>query len=121
MPKRILIVEDDESLRRVYARLFDGIGYALTMASGTGEAMALLASGAYDLMITDYELGDGKGTELIEMVRAKVDGGGSIIMVSGSLETAELNSMAEQYRLAGCFPKPFSLEVLLNKVSEALA
>jgi len=72
-------------------------------------------------MITDYELGDGKGTELIETARAKVDGGGSIIMISGSLEIAELDQLAEHYRLAGCFPKPFNLEKLLSSVNEALA
>jgi DNA-binding response OmpR family regulator len=121
MPKRILIVEDDESLRRIYSRLFGGTGHAVTLAGGTGEARALLAAASYDLMITDYELGDGKGTELIETVRAKADGGGSIIMISGSLEIAELDRLAEHYRLAGCFPKPFNIETLLKSVSEALA
>lgn len=121
MPKSILIVEDDESLRRVYARLLGSIGHAVTLAGCAGEARTLLASASYDLMITDYELGDGKGTELIETVRAAVDGGGSIIMVSGSLEIAERDRLAEHYRLAGCFPKPFNLEALLSKVSEALA
>lgn len=121
MPKSILIVEDEESLRRVYARLLGGTGHSVTLAGCACEARELLASASYDLMITDYELGDGKGTELIEKVRAQVDGGGSIIMVSGSLETAELDRLAEHYRLAGCFPKPFNLEALLSKVSEALA
>lgn len=121
MPKRILIVEDEESLRRVYTRLFGGIGHAVTLATGAGEARALLAAGTYDLMITDYELGDGKGTELIETVRAKADGGGSIIMISGSMETAELERLAEHYRLTACFSKPFNLEALLNTVNAALA
>jgi DNA-binding response OmpR family regulator len=120
MPKRILIVEDDESLRRIYSRLLGGTGHTLTLAGGAGEARSLLASASYDLMITDYELGDGKGTELIEAVRAKVDGGGSIIMISGSLDLAELDRLAGHYRLAGCFPKPFNLEALLKNVNEAL-
>jgi DNA-binding NtrC family response regulator len=121
MPKKILIVEDDESLRRVYSRLLIGTGHALTLAGGAGEARALLACASYDLMITDYDLGDGKGTELIETVRAKVDGGGSIIMISGSLEIAELDQLAERYRLAACLPKPFNLEALLNTVNRTLA
>lgn len=121
MAKRILIVEDDESLRRVYTRILNGGERVLTLAAGAGEARALLAAGAYDLMITDYDLGDGKGTELIEAARAKVDGGGSIIMISGSLEIAELDRMAEHYRLAACLPKPFNLEALLNTVNRTLA
>ncbi|MCM2267251.1 MAG: response regulator [Elusimicrobiales bacterium] len=121
MPKNILIVDDDEALRRIYSRIFGGTGNALTLAGGADEARALLASASYDLMITDYELGDGKGTELIETVRAAVDGGGKIIMISGSLETAELDRLAERYRLSGCFSKPFNLEALLNTVNEALA
>jgi len=121
MTKRILVVEDDEALRRIYARLLGSCGYSLTLAGCAGEARALLASASYDLMITDYELGDGKGTEIIEAARAGVDGGGSIIMISGSLETAEMDRLAEHYRLAGCFPKPFNLEALLNKISETLS
>jgi hypothetical protein len=50
-----------------------------------------------------------------------VDGGGSIIMISGSLEIAELDRLAEHYRLAACLPKPFNLEALLNTVNRTLA
>ena len=121
MAKSILIVEDDEQLRRLYCRALGNAGYPLTLASGTKEALRLLAAGSFDLVITDYELGDGTGAELIETARAAGAGCGDVIMVTGSVEKSELEELAERYRLKACFSKPFSVSELLESVIKALS
>ncbi|OGR67135.1 MAG: hypothetical protein A2081_04895 [Elusimicrobia bacterium GWC2_61_19] len=93
----------------------------MTLAAGTGEARALMALNSYDLLITDMDLGDGFGTELIEIAYAGADSRTKVIMVTGSLEEPELRDVAAKYRLPGYFGKPFSVDALLTTVRNVLA
>ena len=120
MPQTILVVDDDASLRRLYERALGNQGYALTLASGTGEARALMERNSYDLLITDLELGDGLGTELIKIARAAADSKTKVILVTGSLGEQDLRHIAEKYRLPGYFAKPFRIDAFMKAVKEAL-
>jgi DNA-binding NtrC family response regulator len=118
MLKKILIVDDEESMRLLYRRVFSGVDdCSFTLAGSLAEASALLKAMPYDLLITDLLLGDGHGTELIELARAR-HAGTKVIIVSGSVERAELTAFSEKYSLSGCFCKPFSIEALLRAVKE---
>ena len=68
---RMLIVEDDEDLRICIARLL-GTSCDVECASGEDEALAMLDTGEYDAVLTDYELEPGLGTQLLEAVRARM-------------------------------------------------
>ena len=56
-PRSILIVEDEHSIRDSLCDLFDVPGVTVTAAADTGEALAALHSGDFDLIITDLRLG----------------------------------------------------------------
>ena len=119
MLKKLLIVDDDGSLRRLYRRIFAGRGYRFTLAKSAAEARALLTSGSYDLLITDYLLGDGEGTELLDLL----EGAGKntkAMVVSGSMGPAERTLLAERYNLTNCFNKPFDSLTLLAAVKRIL-
>ena len=65
--KKILVVEDDDSHAELIRRGFSGLSdqYELTVASSLRQAMEKMGSQAYDIVLTDYLLPDGKGGDLV--------------------------------------------------------
>src|SRR6478735_5204955 len=66
---RILVVEDDESLRRVTQAQLEKCGYETAVASDVSEALEKLESEPRDLIITDLNLPGASGLELLKQVR----------------------------------------------------
>jgi PAS domain S-box-containing protein len=70
---RILLVEDDASVRDATSMLLRVEGYRVSAAASLSEALRALAAQTPALLVTDYHLGDGElGTEIIAAVRARV-------------------------------------------------
>ena len=56
MTRKILLADDDESVRRMVARVLESAGYEVLMAGSVGEALEELRTGAPDLVLLDSEL-----------------------------------------------------------------
>lgn len=114
---RILVVEDDDAVRRLVQTTLDLHGYAHREARCAAQALLELSSQPPDLMLLDLGLPDRDGIEVIRTLR----GWSSlpIIVVSARLEDADkveaLDAGADDYLV-----KPFSVEELLARVRVAL-
>lgn len=64
-PHQILLVEDDDTLRRLLSDQMERLGYEVASAPNKGEARRLAGSQPPDLILTDMSLPDGDGLELI--------------------------------------------------------
>ena len=79
MARRLLVVEDRESLRRMLVRALGGEGYAVAAAGSVAEARTILAAagggdereGRIDLVLSDLMLPDGSGLDVLALVRAR--------------------------------------------------
>ncbi|MCP3665263.1 MAG: response regulator [Gammaproteobacteria bacterium] len=67
---RLLIVEDDCSLRQMLCWELEELGYTVTSVCSCTDAHRSLTSGEYDLALFDYELPDGLGTQLIQQLQS---------------------------------------------------
>ena len=67
---RILVVEDADDVREVYARLLEIEGATVVAVSAGREAVAQAIDGDFDILITDLGLPDIPGDEIIRRVRA---------------------------------------------------
>jgi diguanylate cyclase (GGDEF)-like protein/PAS domain S-box-containing protein len=67
----LLIVDDNEANRDVLSRRLTLKGYGVTSAAGGGEALALMAAGAYDLVLLDVEMPGMSGLEVLSRIREK--------------------------------------------------
>src|SRR5512136_1442266 len=65
----ILVVDDDESLRRVIEFNLQRRGYKTTSADSAEKALKILKSYAFDLLITDMKMPGMEGIELMEKAR----------------------------------------------------
>lgn len=115
MPKRILAADDEKSMLNIYTRLFSGTEYSFSSASSFTEAVELINSNTYDLLITDLLFPDGLGLELIKLFKKRQKGAKSLL-VTGSdpqfIPKQLLNIRIE---------KPFKFETLMAAVTASLA
>ncbi|HWQ53891.1 MAG TPA: sigma-54 dependent transcriptional regulator [Bryobacteraceae bacterium] len=116
MKKRILVVEDEEKLRRVIELQLVSSGYDVDKA-GTAEDALKLADRA-DLVLTDLRLPGIDGLELLVRLRSQNSATPVILMTAyGSVETA-VNAMKNG--ATDFVMKPFSLDHLVTVVQKAL-
>ncbi len=114
MGKRILLVEDDDSLNRAVSLKLSKEGYAVRSAFSLAEAKRSYMRETPDLIICDIGLPDGNGLDFCVWVRRQSD---TLFLFLTALDT-EID-MVNGYE-AGAddyLTKPFSLMVLISKVN----
>jgi len=118
--ERILLVEDEESVRGLITKGLSENGYIVLAAANSGEALDIFEreAGDFDLLFSDVILPDGKGPELAERL-LKRKPGMSVLFTSGySDEKSDWSAIRE-----GGYPylqKPYSLSTMLRAVRDAL-
>ncbi|HBG05656.1 MAG: diguanylate cyclase response regulator [Geobacteraceae bacterium GWC2_58_44] len=87
--ERILVVEDDSFHREVFTDLLKEDGYGVEVASSGEEALEMIVSGNYQLVVTDLVMRDVSGLDILSAVKRQ-DPAVNVIMVTGhaNLETA---------------------------------
>jgi DNA-binding NtrC family response regulator len=89
MSERLLIVEDEETLRESLGRVFSRDGYEVETANSAESALKMLVGSAYDLIITDIILPGISGIELLKRCREQnYEQIVIVITAFASLETA---------------------------------
>ena len=71
---RILIVDDERSMRKILASNLVQDGHIVTEAAGVVEATACLASNRFDAVITDQKMPDGQGLDVLARAREIAEG-----------------------------------------------
>lgn len=66
---RLLVVDDEESLRITTAAIFEKEGYIVDTASSGDEAIDLLSKTDYDLVLTDLHMEGGDGLSVLSQIR----------------------------------------------------
>jgi len=116
MKATILVVEDEEKLRRVIELQLKTAGYEVEQA-GTAEDALKLADRA-DVILTDLRLPGQSGVELLNELRSQDSRTPVIVMTAfGSIETAV---EAMKAGAVDFLPKPFSLDHLMTVIEKAL-
>jgi EAL domain-containing protein (putative c-di-GMP-specific phosphodiesterase class I) len=114
---RILLVEDQPALRRGYARILENAGYVVIQAADGLRATVALATGCFDLILTDVTMPGMSGTQLLRAVRAReMDVPVLLITASPTVESAV---DAIQHGAVGYLIKPVSPADLIAAVERA--
>ena len=115
---RILVVDDDESIRNTVKAILEDEGYVVDLAATGTEAIKRTEETAYNVALLDIRLPDMEGVELLKLMKDAVPRTRKI-MVTGyrSMQNAvvALNKNADAYLI-----KPVDIEKLLNTVKEQL-
>ena len=114
----ILIVDDEEFLRRLVARQLDLSGYECALAASGEEAWEMLQRVEYQLAVLDIKMPGMSGLELLEKVR-QVRPDTAVIMVTG-VDDRPTAIHALQLGAYGYIIKPFEANELAINVANAL-
>ena len=102
---RLLVVDDEESLRITTAAIFENEGYIVHTASSGDEAIALLSDGDYDLVLTDLHMEGGDGLSVLNQIRQQAPLTISVVLTGfASVESAiaALQEGAYDYLVKPC-------------------
>jgi signal transduction histidine kinase/ActR/RegA family two-component response regulator len=117
--QRILVVEDEDGVRRLAVRLLTGLGYQVTAAASAAEALERVRQmPAIDLLLTDIVLPEGRnGLQLAEEL-SRMMPGLPVLFASGY----SVDILQHGDRLAGAhlITKPYDRAALANAVRAAL-
>jgi CheY-like chemotaxis protein len=116
MPLRILVVENHADTRVSLCALLETLGHVVTQAISVGDGLLKIAASDFDVLISDIELGDGTGWDLL--ASAHLPPGVRAIAFSGfcsSEDLARSKSAGFHHHLV----KPRGLEAL-EKIIESV-
>ena len=118
---KILIVDDDESIRLGYTQLFKKRGYDVRVASDGALGLQAYENEPVDLVITDILMPGEDGLALIKQLKG-YDPDVKIIAISGGGDAHNLGflDMAESFGALIALEKPVSNQDLLHVVGELL-
>jgi DNA-binding NtrC family response regulator len=115
---KIIIVDDDENIRKTMKAILEDEGYNVDTAINGKEAIQMTQEKAYNIALLDIRLPDMEGVELLKLIKDNVPRTRKI-MVTGypSMQNAitALNKNADAYLI-----KPVNVEKLLDTVKEQL-
>jgi two-component system, chemotaxis family, chemotaxis protein CheY len=117
-PRRILLVDDEPLIRQLYTELLNDPGYEVDTAENGAVAWDALQMKGCDLLITDNEMPQVSGVELVKKLQG-AHMAVPVIMVSGRMPTAELNRRPELH-LAATLAKPFQVTEFTDMVKKVL-
>ena len=115
---RLLVVDDDESLRWVTKVQLEQSGYAVSAAADGPQALALLQLNGADLVITDLMMPGMSGLDLLKDIRSEYPDLAVIVVTAfGTVETAVEAMKAGAYDY---ITKPVNMDELKMIVGRAL-
>jgi len=115
---RILVVDDDESIRKVLATILEDEGYVVDTANNGREAIKKSKVKFYNLALIDIRLPDMEGTELLTKIRDTKPKMRKVIITGyPSMQNAieAINKGADAYIL-----KPLEMEKVLKIIKQQL-
>ena len=115
---RILLAEDDTSMREYLQRALQRVGYEVSAVGCGTEAMPLLETERFDLLLTDIVMPEMDGIELAQKASA-IDPNIRVMFITGFAAVA-LNPDSNAPKDAKVLSKPFHLKDLVNEVEKLL-
>jgi len=118
MKKRLLVADDEQSMRETLDIMLDNEGYDVTTVENGAEALKECETGDYDLVITDIKMPGMTGVELIEALAGQNMEIPIIVMTAYATKEQAIQAL----NLGASFfiEKPFKKKEMINFINRAL-
>jgi signal transduction histidine kinase len=115
---RILIIDDEEGIRKGCMRVLHPAGYEIEAAASFHDGLEKIQAGGFDLVLLDVMMPDGRGIDLLEPIRQR-DPDMVAVLITG-YATVELAVDAIKRGAYDFISKPFTAQMLLMTVEQGL-
>lgn len=119
MKEKILIADDEESIRLTFASFLDDAGYQVETADSLSSCIRKMQTESFDLLFLDIGLGDDDGIEAISGLKI-LQPNCSVVIITGDLNTKNVTRARQQGAL-DYIVKPVRQASLLYIVQKTLA
>ena len=117
--KRVLVVDDDESIRRLAEAALSDAGIEVACAESASEALSMIKETLFDAAVLDFSLPDMDGVRLhSEIRRMDAELAEKTLFISGVDQSDEALRYYEDS--CGFLPKPFTVQELLSHLKTML-
>lgn len=117
-PTRILVVDDEDAVRRTIGRILERSGYEAATAWDPQSALAQLERGHFALVLSDVNMPQGSGIDLVRTIVARYPDTATV-MCTG-LDDAAIAHTAIEIGAYGYIVKPFEPNEILIAIMNAL-
>jgi DNA-binding response OmpR family regulator len=117
---RILVVDDDESMRQMLQVTLSERGYVVSLAKDGREGLARSESDQPDLVLLDITMPGRSGLSVLAQLRQRVSRSPRVIILT-ALDEARHREFAQAHRADAYFCKPFNIKDLLGTIDAVLA
>jgi DNA-binding response OmpR family regulator len=119
MNQRLLVIDDESSIRMFLRDIFESKGCFLTVASSGRDGLRFAGAEKYDVIITDMVMPDFGGADLIAELR-KNGNDTPIIAITGYSDIEAKLDVAKACNVDCVVYKPFIAKEIINAVEMAL-
>ncbi len=114
--RRILVVDDDASIRLMVRNVLERAGYEVTTARDGCEAISLIAKADYDVVLLDVMMPKLDGLGVVDELRKSNSG----VLAHTYLLTAGLSQRLSELPVRGVIVKPFDINELLAETKDCI-
>ena len=116
--KRILVVDDEDSLREILIEELAAVGAQTFQAPSGNRAADLLAQNKIDAVISDIRMPDGDGVELLKHIKFQPLPHPIVFLVTGHSDLPQ--DLATHLGAEALFSKPCDLKLLIETLAKSL-
>ena len=117
-PAKILVVDDERSMREFLEILLNRDGYRVTSAEGGRQAIDALQRESFDLVITDIRMKPINGLDVLKQCKAISPS--TVVIIISAYASTEMAVAAMREGAYDYLPKPFNLEEMRTVITNAL-
>ncbi len=116
---KILVVEDNEKIRKLLCNLLSNIGFASIAEAENGKlAWDKMHAYTYDLVLTDWQMPIMDGIELLKLIRRDAHLKDMPVMMITASDKQDHIIEAAKFKVNGYIVKPFSVKTIVEKIDK---
>jgi DNA-binding response OmpR family regulator len=121
-PRKVLIVDDEESMRLLLGRYVESVpGAEITLAGGCEEALRLTREHSYDLILLDLLMPGIGGIEVLNRIRADSPNAVTPVIIVSVMADADTRNVCRSLQIADYIVKPVVRETLIAAIRAQMA
>jgi two-component system response regulator YesN len=115
----ILVIHHDRAVGRLFETALQGAGYTVYLATRASEGLNFLRNFSIDMLITDLNMPQGAGLDIIAVVQRELPGT-KLVCISGEASEFDPLLAAPLLDAVEVLPNPIGVNHLLGAVQRAL-
>ena len=116
---KILVVEDNEKIRKLLCNLLTNIGFSSIAEAENGKlAWDKMHAYTYDLVLTDWQMPVMDGIELLKLIRRDANLKDLPVMMITASDKQDHIIEAAKFQVNGYIVKPFSVKTIVEKIDK---